>query len=746
MLPVSFKLIGARTSADFLTRELKLSDDSPTVLIGRSSKNRADAVPKFNNALFDCPVISRRHAELKLAENRTIKITDLASLHGTALNSVKLPAKKEYVVNDGDLVTIGNRITLGTRKPQNLRCSAQAHSQSEQYHEIVFQVRIQVNRSEVIDLSSPISSPKLAPRPSVTPVWATAKSSAPCMTRPTNSNHAYAVPDDDDDSAASDVDSVIEAGAPDAHKETNSPGSVHDKSAGEPSSVPLPKVSAQEQARQLSPTSPDPMDDPSEMNSVYSSDAEDAQGTQESQGDVDSCLEDEESDNPVYTPTSSGSASSRSCSPTFDDITDDAGEALPKADGFYSRILSEDESALACDKPAETQQASSMHLAKTPPPPSAAPVNASQINPMAPWSQSAAPGNIDTQTPNAHSYTSPFQSCTSQLPSSQTAAEESPRYPRPPPYAASQPFPSVAPPPRPFLPLAASQTQNVSYRHGLGSPSEPPLNFNQTFNTPAGHRNWSYRRPIPVPYSTWTPPPNEPNPFFPVHGVPHAPLSLSPWDTPLSASSARNLGACAASSSMKSSQPLDGLMRPLHPSVGSTDAPSARPQSGNVDRVSAGEHTDAGANKDQSRMSIHHVISNASDDVPAESAGQGSEPHDDVPSSPSTGDKRKFDDATTDKTEDPKVIVQEELPEPLIAEQSASEQPASVANPESEEPPTKRTRTALQQLSTDDPAPRNGSSYAHNVAKVAAKYTLAGAVGGMLALGGLLALPGSLFP
>lgn len=84
--------------------------------VGRSSKSEyKNLQAASDNALFDCPVISRRHAELKAAEKHgqgyVVSIADLASLHGTTVNGQRLLSGQEFVLKSGDVVKLGDRVT-----------------------------------------------------------------------------------------------------------------------------------------------------------------------------------------------------------------------------------------------------------------------------------------------------------------------------------------------------------------------------------------------------------------------------------------------------------------------------------------------------------------------------------------------------------------------------------------------------------------------------------------------------------
>jgi len=100
----------------FQTRNIILRPDEP-VNVGRSSRSEAknlSATP--DNALFDCPVISRRHAELELKVNKwteekhTVFIKDTGSMHGTSVNGQKLVPTRPFQLKEGDTIRLGESV------------------------------------------------------------------------------------------------------------------------------------------------------------------------------------------------------------------------------------------------------------------------------------------------------------------------------------------------------------------------------------------------------------------------------------------------------------------------------------------------------------------------------------------------------------------------------------------------------------------------------------------------------------
>ncbi|KAK5129606.1 hypothetical protein LTR08_003037 [Meristemomyces frigidus] len=99
-------------------RLLTLVEGEP-ITIGRASRSEAkDLHTSISNALFDCPVVSRSHAELrfnsfKLADEE-ITITDKGSMHGTVVNSKRLEPGVPYPLRSGDHLKFGDKVTRGS--------------------------------------------------------------------------------------------------------------------------------------------------------------------------------------------------------------------------------------------------------------------------------------------------------------------------------------------------------------------------------------------------------------------------------------------------------------------------------------------------------------------------------------------------------------------------------------------------------------------------------------------------------
>lgn len=117
MLPlaISITLTSIRGGSDI--RNITLRPGEPC-LIGRASRSTLKHLDaRGDNALFDCPVISREHAELRaslwdVVENQ-ISITDKGSMHGTRVNGVKLRQGSPKTLRSGDTIQLGEKVTRG---------------------------------------------------------------------------------------------------------------------------------------------------------------------------------------------------------------------------------------------------------------------------------------------------------------------------------------------------------------------------------------------------------------------------------------------------------------------------------------------------------------------------------------------------------------------------------------------------------------------------------------------------------
>ncbi|KAL1838228.1 hypothetical protein VTJ49DRAFT_2926 [Mycothermus thermophilus] len=103
--------------ADFPERRIILTSDNDHITIGRSSKvSTKGFVAGEDNAWFDNPVMSRKHALLRAnLDDKKVELADLGSLHGTYLNGdERLPKEQARQLKEGDIIKFGATIWQGT--------------------------------------------------------------------------------------------------------------------------------------------------------------------------------------------------------------------------------------------------------------------------------------------------------------------------------------------------------------------------------------------------------------------------------------------------------------------------------------------------------------------------------------------------------------------------------------------------------------------------------------------------------
>ncbi|KAI6914244.1 hypothetical protein KC318_g3983 [Hortaea werneckii] len=96
-------------------RHLSLAD---RIIIGRASRSEVKNLQASpTNALFDCPVVSRAHAVISFHPRREydeqVTITDLKSMHGTAVNGQPLLSHAPHILRSGDTIKLGDRVVRG---------------------------------------------------------------------------------------------------------------------------------------------------------------------------------------------------------------------------------------------------------------------------------------------------------------------------------------------------------------------------------------------------------------------------------------------------------------------------------------------------------------------------------------------------------------------------------------------------------------------------------------------------------
>lgn len=105
-------------------RYLSLVSGQPC-LVGRASKSEAKNLQAAqNNALFDCPVVSREHAELRAhpwaPSADRVTIMDKGSMHGTTVNHLRLDPGKPMSLKTGDIIQFGERVARGDGMSEHL--------------------------------------------------------------------------------------------------------------------------------------------------------------------------------------------------------------------------------------------------------------------------------------------------------------------------------------------------------------------------------------------------------------------------------------------------------------------------------------------------------------------------------------------------------------------------------------------------------------------------------------------------
>jgi pSer/pThr/pTyr-binding forkhead associated (FHA) protein len=141
---VTITLTSARRTQD-VTRHIVLHPDEP-VIIGRTSRSEFKNLTSSNdNALFDCPVVSRTHAEFSLSFNKwdvkdmyKIYITDKRSMHGTSVNGQKLQPNRRFLLNVGDVIRLGDSVSQGSSEhPLARRVVSPADNDPDSYDGVI---------------------------------------------------------------------------------------------------------------------------------------------------------------------------------------------------------------------------------------------------------------------------------------------------------------------------------------------------------------------------------------------------------------------------------------------------------------------------------------------------------------------------------------------------------------------------------------------------------------------------------
>ncbi|KAK5019178.1 hypothetical protein BJ546DRAFT_1062741 [Cryomyces antarcticus] len=114
-LRVTLAELDSTSKVQFPLRDFILTPAAP-VTIGRSSKSELKRLmPAEDNAIFDCPVMSRQHAVLRTYAGKPhlVSIKDLGSMHGTFVNEQKIAKNVDVYLYDGDSLKFGINVVRG---------------------------------------------------------------------------------------------------------------------------------------------------------------------------------------------------------------------------------------------------------------------------------------------------------------------------------------------------------------------------------------------------------------------------------------------------------------------------------------------------------------------------------------------------------------------------------------------------------------------------------------------------------
>ena len=109
---VTVRLDALSPDESIARRTLNVARGAP-VPIGRASSSESKGlVASSANAYFNCPVVSRKHAELSIKHDKdngspSVCITDVGSMHGTCINGIKLDKGLDHTIFDGDVLKLG---------------------------------------------------------------------------------------------------------------------------------------------------------------------------------------------------------------------------------------------------------------------------------------------------------------------------------------------------------------------------------------------------------------------------------------------------------------------------------------------------------------------------------------------------------------------------------------------------------------------------------------------------------------
>merc|ERR1711935_1209432 len=93
----------------FTTRRIEITDNGPEIFIGRKLNGKAHDL--VTSAIFDCPVVSRKHAVIWYKDS-VLWLYDSNSANGTFLNGNQksIEPLKQIVISTGDIIQFGQNV------------------------------------------------------------------------------------------------------------------------------------------------------------------------------------------------------------------------------------------------------------------------------------------------------------------------------------------------------------------------------------------------------------------------------------------------------------------------------------------------------------------------------------------------------------------------------------------------------------------------------------------------------------
>ncbi|MCJ1358156.1 MAG: hypothetical protein MMC33_008154 [Icmadophila ericetorum] len=102
--------------------------------VGRASKTAIKGlVAARDNAWFESPIMSRVHAIIQRAPEKSLIVVDCGSTHGTYIGEMRLEKEKRHSLGSGEVITFGTKVTSGTSTylPQHFRIAYSWKDSSE---------------------------------------------------------------------------------------------------------------------------------------------------------------------------------------------------------------------------------------------------------------------------------------------------------------------------------------------------------------------------------------------------------------------------------------------------------------------------------------------------------------------------------------------------------------------------------------------------------------------------------------